>query len=172
MIVPMKTFACLVPVFCLVSCVGYQLGGIKPASLAQVKSIAVPMFQNATLHPRAEALATSAVADALVQDGTYRLAAADQADAVLEGKLESIKYASIRGTRYDTLHPEELTNTVMLRWSLRDAKNPTKILASGNSTGTSKLYVAENLQTARNNALPDALERAAQALISQLSNGY
>jgi hypothetical protein len=172
MIPPMKMLAFLVPVLGLVSCAGYQLGGVKPASLTQVKSIAVPMFGNSTLHPRAEALATSAVANAFVLDGTYRLAGADQADAVLQGKLSSIKYAPIRSTRLNTLHPEELANTVTLRWSLRDAKDHTKILASGTSSGSSELYVADNLQTARNNALPDALDRAAQALVSTLSNGY
>jgi hypothetical protein len=168
----MKILTCIVPAFCLISCTGYQLGGIKPASLAQVKSVTVPMFSNATLHPRAEALATSAVANAFVLDGTYRIASADHADAVLEGKVESIHYASVRSIRYDTMHPEELANTVTLRWTLRDAKNPAKILASGSSSGSSKLYVAQNLQTARNNALPDALERAAEALVSRLSNGY
>ena len=59
-----------------------------------------------------------------------------------------------------------------LIWTLRDAKDPTKTLASGSSTGTSKFYVSENLQTARNNALPDALEQAGEALVSRLSNGY
>jgi len=172
MILPMKSSALLAPLLCLVSCTGYQLGGVKPASLAQVKSIAVPMFANATLHPRAEALATSAVAHAFVQDGTYRIATRDQADAVLEGELSSIQYAAIRGTRLNTQRPEELSNIVTLHWSLRDAKNPTKILASGRCTGTSKLYVAQNLQTARNNALPDALERAGEALVSRLANGY
>ena len=68
--------------------------------------------------------------------------------------------------------PEELANTVTLHWSLRDAKNPTKILATGSSTGISQFYVAANLQTARNNALPDALEKAAEAVVSRLANGY
>ena len=172
MIVAVIKSACLVPVLWLVSCAGYQLGGIKPASLARVKSIAVPMFANATLHPRAEAVATSAVANAFVQDGTFRIARVDQADAVLEGKLSSIRYNAIRGSRRDTLHPEELANTVTLTWSLCDAKDRTKILASGTSTGSSELFVASNLQTARNNALPEALERAGHALVSRLANGY
>ena len=172
MIVTVKKPALLIPVLCLVSCAGYQMGGIKPASMAKVKSIAVPMFANGTLHPRAEAIATSAVAGAFVQDGTYRIAREDQADAVLEGKLSSIKYSAIRGTRLDTLHPEELANTVTLTWTLRDAKDRTKVLASGTSSGTSELFVASNLQTARNNALPEALERAGEALVSTLANGY
>ena len=172
MILPMKTLALLAPVLWLVSCTGYQLGGAKPVSLAKVRNIAVPMFSNATQHPRAEALATSAVANAIVQDGTYRIAGLDRADAVLEGKLSGIKYATIRGTRLDTLYPEELANTVTLSWKLRDARDPTKILASGSSSGSSQLFVSSNLQTARNNALPEALERAAEALVSRISNGY
>lgn len=167
-----KPLSLIAPVLCLVSCAGYQLGGVKPASLAKVKNISVPMFSNATLHPRAEALATSAVANAIVQDGTYRVSSLDKADAVLEGNLREIKYSTIRGTRLDTLYPEELANTVTLSWTLRDAKDPTKVLASGTSSGSSQLFVSANLQTARNNALPEALERAGEALVSRISNGY
>ena len=168
----MKQFALLAALWCMVSCAGYHLGVAKPKPLAHVNTIAVEMFANATLHPRAEALATSAVANAIVLDGTYRIVRADQADAVLEGRIASIRYTSIRNTRLDTLHPEELTNMVTLQWTLRDARNPTRIITSGSSVGTSQLYVSPDLQTARNNALPDALERAGNALVSSLSNGY
>lgn len=167
----MKIPALLLSLIC-VSCAGYQLGGVKPPSLAQVKTINVPMFANSTLHPRAEAVATSAVANALVQDGTYRIATLDKADAILEGDLREIKYTAIRGTRLDTLLPEELSNTATIHWTLRDARDPTKVLASGVSSGSSQLFVSSNLQTARNNALPEALERAGEALVSKLANGY
>ena len=156
----------------LVSCAGYQLGGSKPAALAGVKNISVPMFSNSTQHPRAGALATSAVTNAIAQDGTYRIAKADEADAILEADLQSIDYQAIRGTRLDSLYPEELANTVTLRWTLRDARDPTRVLATGYSQGTSQLFVSANLQTARNNALPEALDRAGEALVSQLANGY
>jgi hypothetical protein len=146
---------------------GYQLGGVKPPSLAKVKTINVPMFANSTLHPRAEA-----VANALVQDGTYRIGTLDKADAILEGDLREIKYTAIRGTRLDTLLPEELSNTATIHWTLRDARDPTKVLASDVSSGSSQLFVSSNLQTARNDALPEALERAGEALVSKLVNGY
>ncbi|MEX1116319.1 MAG: LPS assembly lipoprotein LptE [Akkermansiaceae bacterium] len=168
----MKFLALLASALLLVSCAGYRLGRTKPASLQQVNQIAVPMFSNATLHPRAEAIATSAVANAFVQDGTYRLAKVDHADAILEGRLRSIRYSTIRGTRLDTQLPEELANTVTLEWTLKDARDPTKIFASGTSTGSSQLFAGSNLQTARNNALPEALERAGEALVSRLANGY
>lgn len=168
----MKTLALLTPFVLLTSCAGYRLGDAKPAAMAKVNRITVSMFSNATLHPRAEALATSAVTNAMVSDGTYKISSLDQADAVLEGAVQEIRYRTIRSTRLDTMQPEELANTVTLTWTLRDARNPTKILASGSSTGSSQLFVSSNLQTARNNALPEALAHAGEALVSRISNGF
>ena len=169
---PMKFFLAALLGFLLCSCAGYRLGGTKPPSLAGVKTIAVPMFANGTQHPRAENLATSAVTDAFVQDGTYRLASRSTADAVLEGNLVEVDYTTLRSSRLDSLLAEELTNTVKIDWVLRDARDPTKILASGSNNGNSSFFVDSNLQTARQNALPDALKRAAQGLVSRLASGY
>lgn len=156
----------------LASCAGYQLDGAKPAVLRDVQTISVPMFANDTLHPRAEAIATSTVTEAIIEDGTYRLATSGDADAVLEGAIQEIDYAQIRSARLDTLRPEELQNTVTLRWTLRDAADPAKVLATGTSLGTSRFFVDSNLQTSRNNALPDALQRASEDLVSRLANGF
>lgn len=158
--------------FGMVSCAGYQLGGTKPPSLAGVKTIAVPMFANGTQEPRAEALATTAVTDALVRDGSYRLAGRDRADAVLEGKLATIRFSTLRSSRIDSLLAEELTNEVRIDWTLRDARDPTKILATGTSVGQSSFFADSNLQTARRNAMPDAFARAGGNLVSRLSAGY
>ncbi len=154
------------------SCAGYQLGGAKPAVLRDVNHITVPMFRNDTLHPRAEALATSAATDAVVRDGTFRITTLEKADAILEGTVRTIIYTPLRSTRLDTLRPEELQNTVTLTWTLKDARDPSKVLASGSSVGNSRFFVDSNLQTSRNNALPDALERASEAMVSRLANGY
>jgi hypothetical protein len=156
----------------MASCAGYQLGGSKPPSLAGVKTVAVPMFANGTQEPRAEALATTAVTDAFVRDGTYRLADSDNADAVLEGKLAEIRDSTLRSSRLDSLLAEELSNEVRIDWTLRDARDPTRILATGSSVGRSSFFVDSNLQTARRNALPDAFGRAASQLVSSLSSGY
>ena len=156
----------------LSSCAGYQLGGSKPPSLAAVNRISVSMLENGTLHPRAEAIATSAVTAALVQNGTYRLSELDRADAILEGEVTSIVYSPLRGSRRDALTSEELTNTVRINWRLKDARDPTRLLASGSSMGQSSFFADSNLQTARQNALPDAFDRAAQNLILRLASGH
>lgn len=156
----------------MVSCADYHLGGTKPPSLAGVRTVSVPMFANGTQEPRAESLATTAVIDAIVRDGTYQLADRGSADAVLEGKLTGIRYSTLRGSRLDSLLAEELTNVVSIEWTLRDAKDPTKILATGSSVGQSSFFADSNLQTARRNALPDAFGRAGTNLVSRLASGY
>ena len=117
-------------------------------------------------------MATSAVTSAITMDGTYQLVSAGQADAVLEGTVRRIQYDRIRSRRFDTLRPQELDNTVVLAWVLRDANDPTKVLASGTASGESQLFVDSNLQSARQAALPEATERAGEALVSKLANGY
>lgn len=167
----MRFLACLLAIT-LVGCAGYTLDGAKPAAMSGVESISVRMFGNKTLHPRAEVIATSAIGDAFVQDGTYRIASGADADAVLEGTIEEIEYVQTRATRLDTLRPEELQNSVTLVWTLRDSSDPTKVLASGSSVGVSRFFVDSNLQTSRNNALPDAMRRASEALVSRLADGF
>jgi len=156
----------------LASCAGYRLGAVKPAPLAAVRTIAVPMMVNDTLQPRAEVLATSAVANAITADGTYQIGSVARADAVLEGRVKAIRNTSLRSRRYDTLSPEELNTTVYIEWELKDARNGGRLLLSGTASGTSQLFVDANLQTARNNAIPDAVERASLAIVSRLANGF
>ena len=164
----------LLGILCLLlaSCAGYQVGSRKPPSLKEVNKISVSVFDNDTLHPRVGAMATSAVTSAITMDGTYQLVSAGQADAVLEGTVRRIQYDRIRSRRFDTLRPQELDNTVVLAWVLRDANDPTKVLASGTASGESQLFVDSNLQSARQAALPEATERAGEALVSKLANGY
>ncbi|MEY5012632.1 MAG: hypothetical protein RLY69_347 [Verrucomicrobiota bacterium] len=156
----------------LSSCAGYRLGVNKPAALAGVKNIHVPMFSNQSFHPRAEALATSAVVNAFTTDGTYRITGLDEADAVLEGRVTSIEYTQLVGNRLDTALPEQLRNSVTLNWELKDSRDRGKVLMAGSSVGTSQLFVTSNLQTSRNNALPEAVERAGEVMVSRLSSSY
>ncbi|MDX1679312.1 MAG: LPS assembly lipoprotein LptE [Akkermansiaceae bacterium] len=169
----MKSFPLLATLsLLLVSCAGYQVGPRKPPSLEKVDTISISVFENDTLHPRAEVLATSAVASAVTLDGSYRIVPAKDADAVLEGTVRRIDYDTIRSRRFNALRPEELENRVLISWVLRDAKDPTQVLASGTANGESQLFVSSNLQTARQNALPEAMERAGEQLVSRIANGF
>ena len=168
----MKRFLLLFLPFLLVSCAGYHMGGSKPSHLAHVKSIQVPLFVNDTQLTRAEAYATNSAVDALTRDGTYRIGTAESADAILEGVVEALDYKQVSSSRHDTLRSEELSMEVTISWTLRDANNSANILEKGKSKGRTRFFAGDNLQVARTNALPDALQRASQAMTARLADGF
>ena len=165
----------LIPLLCLIaltSCAGYKLGGHKPKHLAAVKSIYIPLAKSRVIFPRAEALTTNTVVDTFASDGTYRIGSASHSDATLEVTLRAIDYRQVRSSRFDTLLSEELEMEVTLDWVLINPAKPGAPLDKGRSRERTRFFVADNLQTARANALPDALERASRGIVSRLSDGF
>ncbi|MBT8036981.1 MAG: hypothetical protein KJO21_05505 [Verrucomicrobiae bacterium] len=156
----------------LVSCAGYKLGGAKPAHLAHVQSIHVPLFANDTLLIRAESLATNSAVDAITRDGTYRVASADTSDAVLEARVASVHYRQVSSSRRDSLRSEELGMEIIITWVLRDALDPSRVLERGTSKGTTRFFARGNLHIARTNALPDALRRACESMTTRIADGF
>ncbi len=168
----LRLFALFCGVIFLKSCAGYQLGGKKPEALAHVQKIYVPLATNSTQVPRAAALTTNGVVDAIVQDGTYRIGRLEDSDAVLEIELYQITYGAIRTVRENRLRPEELSMTIQLNWKVTDGANPLKVLDSGTSVGRTTLFADANLQTAQQSAINDAILRASNSLVARLADGF
>ena len=165
---------CLIIALCLgllTSCAGYRFGGNKPEHLQGIKTITIPLAKSRVIFPRVEALTTNSMVDALVNDGTYRLASTDKADASLIITLEKLDYRQVRSSTVDVLRSEELELQVTVSYQLINANRPGIILDQGKGRGHSRLFVDDNLQTARVNALPDALQRATQSIIARLADG-
>lgn len=165
-------FLCALSVLVFASCSGYQLGGSKPAHLAHISKIHVPLFKNDTLLIRAESYATNSAVDAIVRDGTYLIANAASADAVLYGKVSEVKYKQVSSSRRDSLRSEELGMDVGIEWKLYDSKNLNKLLAQGKAVGSTRFFAGGNLRTARTNAMPDALRRASENMVSRIADGF
>jgi hypothetical protein len=155
----------------LTSCAGYRFGGNKPEHLNGVQSISVPLAKSRVVFPRVEALTTNSMVDALVGDGTYRLATIDGSDATLAITIDQLEYVQVRSSTVDVLRSEELQIRVTVSYQLIDNNRPGVVLDEGRADGNSRLFVDDNLQTARVNALPDALQRATQSIIARLADG-
>ena len=156
----------------LSNCAGYRLGTQRPAALADVRKVRVNLFENRTLQPRVEAVATNAVIAALVSDGTYQLTSLEQADAVLNGVLTSLQYRQIRANRFDTMRAEEMEVTAELQWVLTDARQPLRVLKRGETRASTRFFIDSNQQTARHNALPDAMQRLGKAITARLADDF
>ncbi len=85
-----KFLVAALALFSLGGCAGYRIGPVQPYYLRSVHSIAVPTFGNKTLLPRIAVLVTDSVIKQFQQDGTYRIAGDDQADATLKGDITRI----------------------------------------------------------------------------------
>lgn len=156
---------------CLTGCLGYHIGPAKPSYLRDVHSISVPTFKNSTLLPRIEVLITDTVIKQFQQDGTFRIAGDDNADATLKAEIIHIGRSPARSVRGNVLATTEFNLSIRVRYTLvgRDGK----VLApSAEATGTTNFFVGTDVTTDERQALPLATEELATHLVSQLSEGW
>ncbi len=158
-------------------CAGYQLGPVKPKSMRQITTIAVPSFKNETLEPRVEVLLANAVIKQIQQDGTYRIAKDSDADAILECTVEEIVRRPARSVRGNVLQTREYTLVIRGRYRVLDRVNGTQLDGrsfSGQTsffvTGTNN--IAADVNQDERQAIPLAAEDMAVRLVSQISEGW
>ncbi len=170
-------FAFLLPLLLLAGCAGYQLGPIKPTQMAKVTSIAVPNFRNDTLHPRLETQLATALIKQLQQDGTYKIARENDADAILQGHVEQVISSPLRSVRGNLLLTREYQLTIRCTYNVTDRVTGAPLYA-GTAFGRTQFFVsgsdpisADIIQDQRP-ALPLAAEDLAKDLVSRLSEGW
>lgn len=151
-------------------CLGYHVGPATPAALRDVHSISVPMFHNATLVPRIEALTTDTVIKQLQQDGTFRIAAGASGDGTLKGTVSRITRTPARSVRENVLATTEFNLNIVIRWSLVGPNG--QQLSNGDAWGSTSFFVSSDVTTDERQALPLAAVDAAKRLVSQLSEGW
>ncbi len=156
----------------LSGCAGYQLGeAAKPTYLRDIHTISVPTFVNKTLLPRIEVLVTDTVIKQIQQDGTYRVASGDHADAVLQGEITRISRSPARSLRGNVLATTEFRLNMRVRYKLvRTGTN--EVLAQGETSGATDFFVSSDVVTDERQALPLAAEELGTHLVTQISEGW
>lgn len=147
---------------------GYQLGTAKPTQMQGVKSLYLTMPDNRTQYPRLEAKLANNLSDAIIQDGVYTQSSFQDADAKLVTRITEVEYNQIRSSRTDGLRPEELRMEVLVEWEIISLSS-SAVLLSGQRTASTRFYLEDNLQTAQQNAFPDALQRVSRMIVSSFS---
>jgi outer membrane lipopolysaccharide assembly protein LptE/RlpB len=155
----------------LTGCLGYHVGPVKPSVLRDVHGIAVPTFENKTLLPRIEALITDSVIKQLQQDGTYRIANENNADAILKAEISEISRTPARSLRGNVLRTTEFNLAMHVKYKL-ETPSGTVLMPSTEVVGTTSFFVGEDVTTDERQALPLAAEELAIHLVTQLSEGW
>jgi lipopolysaccharide assembly LptE-like protein len=166
-----KAFASLLLAFLFAGCAGYQLGPATPAFLRKVHTIAVPTFTNSTLVPRIEVLVTNTVIKQFQQDGTFRIANADVADATLKAEIVGVSRTPARSVRGNVLSTTEFNLVMTVKYTLL-GRDGTPLGAAGGVTGSTSFFIGNDVNTDERQALPLAAEELARHLVSQLSEGW
>jgi Lipopolysaccharide-assembly len=166
-----KVFSTFLLALLLSGCAGYHLGPATPAYLREIHSIAVPTFRNATLVPRIEVLVTGTVIKQFQQDGTFRIANEDNADATLKGEIIAVGRSPARSVRGNVLATTEFNLSLRVRYTLvgRDGRT---IAGPSEAAGLTSFFVGSDVSTDERQALPLAAEGLAGRLVSQLSEGW
>jgi hypothetical protein len=155
----------------LTGCLGYHVGPVKPSVLRDVHIIAVPVFENKTLLPRIEVLITDSVIKQLQQDGTYKVANENNADAVLKAEITEIDRTPARSLRGNVLATTEFNLTMHVRYKL-ETSSGTVLMPSAEVVGTTSFFVGTDVTTDERQALPLAAEELAIHLVTKLSEGW
>jgi hypothetical protein len=166
-----RVFAALLAAVVLSGCAGYRLGDAKPNYLKEIRTIAIPTFRNGTFIPRVEMLVTNTVIKQFQQDGTFRIANEENADAVLRATVTAVSRNPARGVRGNVLATTEFQLGLAVSYSVvaKDGRTLVGPLVVGGGTS---FFVGSDVTTEERQALPLAAEDLAVRLVSQLSEGW
>ena len=155
----------------LTGCLGYHIGPAKPYYLRDVHTIAIPTFANKTLIPRVEVLVTDTVIKQFQQDGTFKIANSNNADATLKAEIIRISRSPARSVRGTVLATSEFNLAMRVKYRLLGPDGK-PIGPSGEVVGTTSFFVGTDVTTDERQALPLASEELANRLVTQLSEGW
>ncbi len=155
----------------LTGCAGYRLGGQKPVHLRHITKLAVPAFENLTLEPRLAVLVTNAIIKQMQNHGSYQIVAKRDAEAVLEGKIQTITRSQFRSDPTNILRTSQIAASLYTAYEIKDAASGS-VLHKGFATGNSYIILDANLQLSETQLLEDAAQRLSYDLADQISEGW
>ena len=153
--------------FSLSSC-GYHLGGMKPASMKDMNTFCVEVFENETLYPNAGMLMTTAMANALQSDGTYRMAPRKDADFIVKGSVTRAVSESQITDPDDTYVSTKLGLRVYVNYKVVDRKTGKELYDATKDEISSYFNQVGSIGSAQEAALSYATRRIADEITIDL----
>ena len=148
---------------------GYHLGGLKKNEMNGYNTFSVNVFANNTVYAKVSEQLTTALADQMQRDGTYRMSSPDTCDFVIEGEVTRVTASSLTPNVQDTYLSSEIGLTVHVRFTVRDNRTGRKIAGSAVQADGSYFNDSGNVQTARDSALSYATRKAAEQITLYLT---
>ncbi len=148
---------------------GYHLGGMKPVSMKDMNTFCVEVFENETLHPNAGMLMTTAMANALQSDGTYRMAPRNEADFIVKGTVSRIVREALITDSEDTYISEQIGACVHVNYQVLERRTG-KVLFHSEESETGEFFnQIGNAESAMESAISYATRRIADEITLNLT---
>ncbi len=159
---------CALPLLLFSGC-GYHLGGLRCDALKDKDTFCVNMFRNYTTQPNVAMQITTALADNLQRDGSFRMAAPAECDFVIDGTVSRITRSSLSADARDSYISSEIGLRVYVDYVVTDARTG-KVLHRGSANAEGSYFNnSGNVQSARESALSYATRKAAEDIVYQLT---
>lgn len=147
-------------------CANYQFGS---AHDEDVRTVAVPVFENTSLEPGLERLLTEAVIRRIQRTTPYRVTGPDAADTIIVGEITEVR-RRLLSRRQGTGLAEELTYELVMDVSWLDARTGQARVDVANlraaTTYTPSIPVGETTEFAQLQAFDQMAERIVDRLLN------
>ncbi len=161
--------ACALPLLLITGC-GYHLGGLRCNALKDKDTYCVNMFANHTTQPNVAMQMTTALADNLQRDGSFRMASPTECDFKIDGTVTRILRTSLSANSRDSYVSSEIGLRVYVDYVVTDAATGKELVrGTTNAEGSYFNSTSGNVQSARESALSYATRKAAENIVYQLT---
>lgn len=130
-----------------------------------MNTFCVEMFENNTVQPNVGMLMTTAMANELQSDGTYRMAPRDEADFILKGTVTHITRESLRTNTEDTYVSSEIGLEVHVDYEVIERRTG-RVLKKADTDATGS-YFNQGVNTV--SAMDTALSYATRLLAQRIT---
>lgn len=136
-----------------------------------VRSVAVPIFENQTMYPGLESQLTEAVAKEIQRATPWRVAARASADTELTASVTNAEYRTLSTARGTGLSEEQaFTITVSFNW--RDSRSGDTLVARRNFSASATSIQARPTGERVEVGQREAIEELARAIVRELRSDW
>ena len=138
--------------------------------MKNMNTFCVEVFENNTVQPNVGMLMTTAMANELQSDGTYRMAPRNEADFILKGTVTHITRESLRTNTDDTYVSSEIGLAVYVNYQIIERKSG-KVLRKNEASATGSYFnQGVNTVSAMDTALSYATRLVAEKITLNLTS--
>lgn len=162
----MKRLLCILWVLCGLCGCGYRVGSLLPKD---IKTVAVPMFENKTPEPELEVMVTNGIIQEFITDGSLQVVEEENADTILLGEIIDYRREPIRYTKEEITREYRLV--IAVRLVFKDQRHNEVIWENPRVEGETTFFVGTSLPESERANLPNAIKDLAHDVVEKVVEG-